>query len=63
MKIEDFAKKEGINIIFVQAQFSPKSAEALASEIDCIVMALDPLAENWSENMRKIAKTLKEGVK
>ena len=63
MKIEDFIKKEGIGIIFVQAQFSPKSAEALASEIGCIVVTLDPLAENWEENMRYIAKTLKERVK
>ena len=58
-KIIDIAKKENIKVIFVQSQFDTNSAEAIASEIKGKVVPLNPLAENWLDNMIKIANTFK----
>ena len=52
--IIETAKKEDIKTIFVQEQFSTKSAEAIAQEINGSVVSLDPLAENYVENLRRI---------
>jgi len=53
-KIIDTAKEENIKTIFVQKQFSQKSAEAIARQIDGVVVPLDPLAEDYVENLRRI---------
>jgi zinc transport system substrate-binding protein len=49
------AKENNIKVVFVQPQFSSKSAEQVAKEIDGQVVFVDPLALNWSENLRKVA--------
>ena len=51
------AKKESVQAIFVQPQFSQKSAKAIANSIGAKVLVADPLAEDWKANMRKVAKT------
>ncbi|MCK5123388.1 MAG: zinc ABC transporter substrate-binding protein [Candidatus Pacebacteria bacterium] len=56
--IIDTAKKENIKTIFVQEQFSSKSAEAIAQQIDGNVISLDPLAEDYIENLKKIRKEI-----
>ena len=53
-EIIDLAKKENIKTIFVQKQFSQKSAEAIASQIGGSVVPLDPLSEDYVENLRRI---------
>ena len=58
--IIDLAKKEDIKTIFVQKQFSQKSAEAIATQINGVVVSLDPLAENYVENLREIGKSIGE---
>ncbi len=50
------ARERGIRVIFVQPQFSAKSAELLAREIGGKVVYADPLAENWEENLREVAR-------
>jgi zinc transport system substrate-binding protein len=50
------ARKHGIKVIFVQPQFSTKSAELLSREIGGRVVYADPLAENWAENLREVAR-------
>ena len=57
-KIIDTAKKENIKTIFVQKQFSQKSAESIARQINGIVVPLDPLAEDYIENLRRIGKKM-----
>jgi zinc transport system substrate-binding protein len=54
------AKEEGIKIIFVQKQFSEKSAETVADAIGGKVIQIDPLARDYLDNMRKIAQTFAE---
>ena len=51
----DYAKKEKIQVVFVQPQFSAKSAELIAKEIGGEVAFTDPLAEDWMANLRKVA--------
>ena len=55
----EHAKKKHINIIFVQPQFSSRNAELVAKEIGGQVIFADPLASNWSDNLRQVAQKLK----
>ncbi len=48
-----------IKVIFVQPQFSTKSAELIAREIGGQVVFADPLAEDWPDNLRKVAQQIK----
>ena len=61
--IIDLARRNNITVIFVEPQYNPKSAEVIAQEIKAKVVALDPLGQNYLENMRyagqEIAKSLK----
>ncbi|MCD4705568.1 zinc ABC transporter substrate-binding protein [bacterium] len=59
-EIIDKAKKENIKIIFVQRQFSAKSAGSIAKQINGKVVPLDPLAEDYINNLRIIAKEIQK---
>lgn len=54
------AEAENIEVIFAQPQFSTRSAETIASEIGGEVILIDPLAEDWLSNMRKVADTFEQ---
>ena len=54
------AESQGIKRIFVQQQFSSKSAQAIADAVGATVVSLDPLAPNYMENMLDIARTIAE---
>lgn len=53
------AREQGIKVVFVQPQFSTKSAEMVAREIGGQVVAVDPLAGNWAENLRMAGRKFK----
>ncbi|MCP3871586.1 MAG: zinc ABC transporter solute-binding protein [Desulfobacteraceae bacterium] len=57
------ARKNKINVIFVQPQFSTKSARLIAREIKGQIVFADPLAANWMANMQQVAQTFKEALK
>lgn len=57
------AKRKRIKIIFVQPQFSPKNAERVAREIGGQVAFADPLAADWSDNLREVARKFKAALK
>ena len=57
-KIINEAKKDGVKVIFVQAQFSTKSAKAVAREIGGAVVQIDPLAKDYFTNLEQMAKTI-----
>lgn len=61
--IIDLALKKGIKVIFVQKQFDSKSSEAISESIKGRVSVLDPLAEEWLENMHQIRKSLSGELK
>jgi zinc transport system substrate-binding protein len=55
----EHAKEKGIKIIFVQPQFSSKSAKLVAKEIGGQVAVADPLAQDWSGNLRAVVREFK----
>lgn len=57
------AREEQITVIFAQPQFSRKSAEVIAREIGAEVVLIDPLGENWFENMTEVADKLSRAVR
>ncbi|MBI9111768.1 metal ABC transporter solute-binding protein, Zn/Mn family [Maridesulfovibrio ferrireducens] len=59
--IIDFARKNSVSTIFIQPQFSRKSAQAIASSIGARILDADPLSADWDENLRKTAKAFLNG--
>jgi len=59
-EIVDLAKRENIKVIFASPQTSSKSAETVASHIGGRVAYIDPLAENYIENIRRLARAFKQ---
>ncbi len=57
------ARKKGIKVLFVQPQFSTKSAEIVAREIGGQVAFANPLAEDWVNNLREIGDKFKAALK
>lgn len=56
------ARQAGVKVLFVQPQFSSRSAEMVAKEIGATLEVLDPLAENWMENLRQVTRRLREAM-
>lgn len=57
------AREQGIRMVFVQPQFSTKSAKLVAREIGGHVAVVNPLAEDWMDNLRHIAEKFKAALK
>ncbi len=57
------ARKHHIKVIFVQPQFSAKSAQLIADAVGGQVVAVDPLALNWAQNLREIAGRVKAALR
>ncbi len=56
----DRATKLGIKTIFVQPQYQGNSGRVLARALGGRVVKIDPLAENWLENLKTLARKLAE---
>ena len=61
-RLIEMAKTNGIKVIFVQPQFSSKSAEAIAQQIGGKVVSIDPLAGDWANNLRNVAQTFAQAL-
>lgn len=59
----DLAKKENIKTVFYQAENAGKQAEAFAEEIGGKAISLEPLAADYINNIRKMAKSISEAIK
>ncbi len=57
------ARINRIKVVFVQPQFSSKSARQIAQAIDGRVVAVDPLAEAWATNLRQVAEEIQHAVR
>jgi zinc transport system substrate-binding protein len=57
------AKERDIKVVFVQPQFSTSSAELVAREIGGRVAFADPLAADWSGNLRQVAGKFKAALR
>jgi zinc transport system substrate-binding protein len=56
----NLAKKDNIKVIFVEPQYSPKSAEVIASEINGKVLKVDDLAPDYIKNLNNVAETFSQ---
>lgn len=54
----DFAKKEGIPVIYIQSDFDREQARVFAEEINGEVVQMWPLNPAWFENLREITGSL-----
>jgi zinc transport system substrate-binding protein len=59
----EHARENGIKVVFVQPQFSTKSAKLVAREIGGQVAFANPLAEDWMANLRQVADKFKAALK
>jgi zinc transport system substrate-binding protein len=57
-RLIELAKEDGVRVIFVQPQFSKKTAEALAKGIGGAVVPLDDLAPDYLKNLQEMATKL-----
>ena len=62
-EIIEHARENNIKVVFVQPQFSTRSAKQVAKEIKGQVAFADPLAQNWLENLREVAKKFEAVLK
>jgi len=59
----EHARENGIKFVFVQPQFSARSAKLIAGEIGGQVVFADPLAEDWAENLRAVARKFETALR
>jgi zinc transport system substrate-binding protein len=57
------AREQDIRVVFVQPQFSTKSAELVAREIGGRVAVANPLAEAWLDNLRTLSENFKAALR
>ena len=54
------AKEEGVKALFVQPQFSQRTAKVIAESLGVTMVIADPLAYNWAENLLQISQKVCE---
>jgi zinc transport system substrate-binding protein len=62
-RVIDLGKWGGVKVIFVQTQFSRRTAETVAAAIGARVVAVDPLAENYPQNLLRVAREFAAALK
>ena len=55
-------REKHIDVVFVQPQFSDRSAKVIASEMGAKVVPLNPLAGDWADNMLRAAEAFKKAL-
>jgi zinc transport system substrate-binding protein len=58
----ELAKDEGVRIIFVQPQFSKRSAMRIAEAIGGAVVPINPLARDYLNNLERVATAVREAL-
>lgn len=58
-----YAREHGIKVVFVQPQFSTTSAEVISKEIGGQVISVDPLAPDWTRNLREVGERFRKVLK
>jgi len=56
------AQTEGIRMVFVQKQFPRQDAQTIAHAINGKVVAIDPLAYDYLDNLRRVADAIAGAV-
>ena len=58
----DVGRQKHVRVVFVQKQFSQKSAEAVAEALGATVVPLDDLAYDYLDNLGRMAQELERGL-
>ncbi len=58
VKIIEKAKKEQVQAIFTQPEFSDKASKIISKQLNISVIKASTLAENWAENLQNLAKAI-----
>ncbi len=58
----DLAKREGIKVIFYQAEADSSQSKAFAEEIGGVTAQLEPLSGDYINNLKTMANTLSEAI-
>ena len=61
-KIVTEGREQGIDVVFVQPQFSDRSAKVIAAEMGARVVPLNPLAGDWADNMLRAAEAFRKAL-
>ena len=56
------AREAEVRVIFVQPQFSTRSAEAIAGQIGGVVVPFDPLARDYIKNLEACAEQVRQAL-
>ncbi|WP_129597456.1 metal ABC transporter solute-binding protein, Zn/Mn family [Anaerophilus nitritogenes] len=62
-RVIDFAKSENIKVIFYQAEIDSRQSRTIADEIGGKTKEIEPLAKDYIQNLRDMAKTFTESLK
>ncbi len=62
-ELVSMARRLGVVSIFVQPQFSSRSAKAIADSVGASLVPLDPLAYDWDRNLIKVATRIRESLR
>ena len=58
VQVISLARQNNITALFVEPQFNPRSAEVIAREMNASIVTVDPLAEDYLENMRYASRQI-----
>lgn len=61
-QIIQWGKKQGVSVVFIQTQFPEKLAKEVAQSLGASIVRLDPLAENYQENLLQVGQTIKQAL-
>ena len=58
----DQAKEDGVKVVFVQPQFDKRQARQVAEAIGGAVVAVDPLAADYVDNLRRVGREFAQAL-
>ena len=58
----ELAQRKQIKVIFVQRQFSDRDAKTIAAQIGAKIVYVDPLAENYLDNLKQVTRLFVEAL-
>ena len=63
LQLVEEAKKHNIKIVFVAPQFSQKSAKTISQNVGANVVSINPLSDDWYNNMLLVANEIAKSYK
>ena len=62
-RVIELGRRERVKVLFVQAQFSRRTAETVAAAIGAKVVTVDPLAEDYAQNLLRVAHAFADALR